>query len=235
MNDSRPSKPIEDRGEASLVHLRENAEPTTTGGRLTWWTAVICGLFAAGGFSYLGRRVGSLDNHQFIEPNYVAVGPGGGAGEGVEKTPLEELMALGERHFNTCAGCHGASGAGGSGIPPLDQSEWVSGPTQRLGMIVMHGVSGPITVRGVGYSNSMAPQGASMSPKDLAAIMTYVRVRFGSPDLIDPQHLVVSEEVAAAIQAVEHSGQMTAAELDAKHSVYTEGQLLDPATGEPAS
>ena len=53
-----------------------------------------------------------------------------------------------------CAVCHQPNGLGaaGQGYPPLAGSEIVNGGSKRVGMIVLKGLQGPITVKGVQVS-----------------------------------------------------------------------------------
>ena len=69
----------------------------------------------------------------------------------------QRRMAEGARFYATsCANCHGADGAGiGALGPPLADSEWVTGPPERLARIVLDGVQG--TDRSGGQSCGTAP------------------------------------------------------------------------------
>lgn len=79
-----------------------------------------------------------------------------------------------------CVGCHGQDGLGMPNLgPPLDESEWVTESSERLTKILLHGLSGPITVNGKKYTPLAAMPGLAMNPsitdKDLADVMTYIR------------------------------------------------------------
>src|SRR5437899_1868407 len=60
-------------------------------------------------------------------------------------------------HFETyCAGCHLNEGQWMMGeAPPLEGSSWVAGPENRIIKIVLHGLRGPIEVRGKIYNQEM--------------------------------------------------------------------------------
>jgi len=91
----------------------------------------------------------------------------------------------------TCAVCHQLNGQGMPGsFPPLDRTI-VAGDKARLIRLVLHGMSGPITVQGRSYNNVMAPW-KSLHDRDIAAVLTYVRQRFGNG-----AGAVTPEEVAA--------------------------------------
>ena len=77
-----------------------------------------------------------------------------------------------------CGICHDNSGSGHPGqAPPLDGSEWVLGPLNRLARIPQLGLSGPISVKGQVYNfaNSMPPIAAPWSDQDLANVLAYIR------------------------------------------------------------
>ena len=75
----------------------------------------------------------------------------------------------------TCAACHKPTGVGQPGLaPPLLESEWVLGPPGRLARIVLHGVTGPITVEGQTYNLDMPGLG-KLSDGEIADVITYVR------------------------------------------------------------
>jgi mono/diheme cytochrome c family protein/glucose/arabinose dehydrogenase len=76
---------------------------------------------------------------------------------------------------NTCAACHQPGGQGLEGLaPPLVDSEWVTGPPARLARIVLHGLTGPITVNGAQYNLEM-PALPTLSDAEVADVLTYVR------------------------------------------------------------
>ena len=74
-----------------------------------------------------------------------------------------------------CAACHQASGAGLPGVfPPLDGSEWVQGEPRVLANILLHGITGEITVKGNKYQGAM-PSFAQLSDAELAGIASFIR------------------------------------------------------------
>ena len=78
--------------------------------------------------------------------------------------------------FNAnCVACHQASGQGLPGVfPPLDGSEWVAGDERILANILLHGISGDITVKGTAYKSAM-PAFGQLSDTELAALASHVR------------------------------------------------------------
>lgn len=91
-------------------------------------------------------------------------------------TAEQERFELGKQLFEAaCAACHQAHGYGMEGLaPPLVDSEWVAGPPSRIARIILHGVRGPISVKGRKYDMDM-PSLGSFEDEQIAAIMTYIR------------------------------------------------------------
>ncbi|RYC70111.1 PVC-type heme-binding CxxCH protein [Spirosoma sordidisoli] len=119
----------------------------------------------------------------------------------VDKT--SPLFAKGEALYNRegyCVTCHQPDGAGleSSGFPPLARSSWVTGNTDRLIKLVMHGLYGPIDVNGKKYPGNvpMTPYGGMMTDEELAAVLNYVRNSFGNvaPNLITPEKVKTIRE-----------------------------------------
>ena len=78
-------------------------------------------------------------------------------------------------YIATCGACHQANGLGEEGkAPPLLDSPFLVGPADRAIGIVLHGVTGPITVHGRQYNMSM-PGLVGFQPEQVAAILTYAR------------------------------------------------------------
>ena len=82
-----------------------------------------------------------------------------------------------------CITCHQQDGLGlvASQFPPLALSRWVTGDPERLTKLALHGVSGPMSVRGVDYVGRvpMTPF-KFLSDEELAAVLTFTRNRWGN-------------------------------------------------------
>ncbi|MEC5214067.1 mono/diheme cytochrome c family protein [Polaromonas sp. CG_9.5] len=79
-----------------------------------------------------------------------------------------------------CVACHQATGKGLPGVfPPLDGSEWVAGDERIVANILLHGVSGEITVMGNTYKGAM-PAFQQLSDAELAAVASYVRAEWSN-------------------------------------------------------
>lgn len=96
-----------------------------------------------------------------------------------------EVLALGRQQYLTlCAACHGTDGKGLKRFaPPLVDSEWVLGEAERLSLILLQGMEGPIEVNRKVYAEPdilpVMPSFSVMGNNDLAAIMTYIRREWG--------------------------------------------------------
>lgn len=106
---------------------------------------------------------------------------GCGTRENLVHTP--DPVDSGKTRFeNYCAACHQRGGLGIEGrVPPLDGSPWVAGPESRLVRIVLHGLRGPIEIAGQTYNLEMPSFGQAFTDDDIAAMLTYVRTRYGTP------------------------------------------------------
>lgn len=82
-----------------------------------------------------------------------------------------------------CATCHQKDGQGlpEAQFPPLAGSEWVQGSEDRLIRLALHGLIGPIEVKGVKYPGAvpMTPF-KFLSDTELADVLTFVRNTFGN-------------------------------------------------------
>ncbi|MFD0798648.1 c-type cytochrome [Maribacter chungangensis] len=82
-----------------------------------------------------------------------------------------------------CASCHGINGDGIEGLaPPLINSEYISESAERLALILLHGLNGPVTVNGERYEFNQAMPGLigdeTLTDKDIAGIISYVTNAF---------------------------------------------------------
>jgi mono/diheme cytochrome c family protein len=80
-----------------------------------------------------------------------------------------------------CSSCHQTSGLGLPGtFPPLAHNPVVAGDPSRVIHIVKDGLTGQISVKGVGYNGEMPAWGQALSNSDIAAVITYVRSSWGN-------------------------------------------------------
>lgn len=91
-----------------------------------------------------------------------------------------EQITMGERVFaQNCAACHMANGSGLAGaFPPLARSDYLNADVKRAIGVVLHGLSGPVTVNGTQY-NSLMPA-LALTDEDVANVLTYVYSQWGN-------------------------------------------------------
>ena len=97
-----------------------------------------------------------------------------------------------------CLPCHQPEGKGLPGVyPPLVGSDWVRGDQARIIRVVLHGLTGPVTVAGQNFGNTPAavpmPAMGGLTDDQIADVLTYVRAEFGQQS---------SPITAAAVKAV---------------------------------
>ena len=145
---------------------------------------------------------------------------------------LEALTKNGAKVYSKCAGCHLADGKGdGANFPPLANSEWVTGDTQALAMIILNGVQGEIEVAGKVWNGNMPGQ-MPLNAVELASVMTYIRNSFGNEagDIVS----VAQAEEAFKIYEERLGGQSvlptTQDELKADHAKMLSGEPMAPDT-----
>jgi mono/diheme cytochrome c family protein len=85
--------------------------------------------------------------------------------------------------YQRCIACHQATGEGiPAAFPPLAGSEFVTGKPDIPIRILLHGLTGPVKVKGTAYNGVMMAYGTgqAMSDAEAAAILTYIRTNFGN-------------------------------------------------------
>lgn len=80
-----------------------------------------------------------------------------------------------------CGACHAPDGKGiaGGQFPPLAGSEWVGGKPERMIELVLHGIQGPLEVKGKKFNLVMPPHKDSLTDTQIANIISYVRSSWG--------------------------------------------------------
>jgi mono/diheme cytochrome c family protein len=178
-----------DYGETADVHLvhsaiqREKREPRAGLEPLSIWLIAVYGLAIFFGGAYLGRFSGNFSGDS-LDPGTVPTKKnsvqGPGAGPAVELSQADR----GKKIFSAnCAVCHQPNGLGAAsqGYPPLAGSEIVNGGSKRVGMIVLKGLQGPITVKGVQYGTAvMQPWDKTLTDAKIADVITYIRQEWGN-------------------------------------------------------
>lgn len=94
---------------------------------------------------------------------------------------VSEEFEEGSKLYRThCLTCHGPEGKGSEGlIPPLVQTDWVTGDKGKLIRVMLSGISGEIEVNGEKYNQEM-PSYSHLTDTELAEILTFIRNNFGN-------------------------------------------------------
>lgn len=101
-----------------------------------------------------------------------------------------------------CASCHSSSGEGIRGLaPPLVGSEYISNHLEQLGLIILHGLKGPLLINGEVYDNNHQMPGLkynkSLSDKDISDIISYVTNAFSvNPKGLKPEKIKELRDVS---------------------------------------
>ena len=192
---------------------------------------VACGVVAliAGGILGTGGNLFAYDTT--FREGYVRKPAGGVEDSG--PVPIDAIAAYskkGQKIYSVkCQGCHGSDAKGnGSTFPSLIGSTWVLGDSERLAMVILNGLEGPVS-DGKTYG-VMPPQGIGMSAEDLAGIMTFVRNSLGNSkgDVVTTDMAKAALEISAARKNAGKS--VNAQELTADHVKTLPGDVLDPKT-----
>jgi mono/diheme cytochrome c family protein len=136
---------------------------------------------------------------------------------------IEDLLPKGEEEIQRakglivynriCSPCHQNDGGGSTSqnAPPLAGSEWVlPKDPSRVIRIVLHGLGGPIEVKGKPWgAGTMPPWKDTLSDEEIASVLAFVRNSWGNK-----APLVKPDEVSKArTETASQSGAMTAPDL----------------------
>ena len=177
----------------------DDPEPSVANAALPVWLFILLAVGLFMGMVYLDNHAGGF--------NAVVYKPYTSSNMVAQLTPIDPaqkaFLAGQGLYSTTCSVCHQASGLGTPGqFPPLAGSEWVNEPDpSRMIRIMLDGLTGPITVKGVQWpGNVLMPgfRGAGPTDEDLANIATYVRKAWGNnaPAVTPEQVTAVKEETA---------------------------------------
>jgi len=164
-----------DSSDVNKIHLRivsreqgepeEGFEPTPT-----WvWAISVLLLFAMG--YYLGKFGGTFGTiaHEVEQPQTLA-------GSEVKSDVKGDMVYAG-----VCQACHQADGKGVSGkYPPLSGSDWLLHDELTPARIVLFGLEGNISVKGMGFNNKMPQFFDKLSNEEIAAAISFARSSFGN-------------------------------------------------------
>ncbi|MEQ2007336.1 MAG: c-type cytochrome, partial [Limisphaerales bacterium] len=99
-------------------------------------------------------------------------------------TPRKAPSAGENIYEMACLPCHQPEGKGLSGVyPPLAGSDWVRGDKARIIKVVLHGLTGPVTVAGQNFGHTPAsvpmPSLGGLTDEQIADVLTFIRGEFG--------------------------------------------------------
>lgn len=99
---------------------------------------------------------------------------------GLVATP--EQLARGRQVYEMlCQACHMPDGRGmGNALPPLAGADYMLVDRDRAARTVLHGLTGPITVNGVGFNAAMPALGSMLTDQQVADVLTYVFNSWGN-------------------------------------------------------
>ncbi len=211
MTPDRNSSPNLEQAKASdesiqSVHaqlLREKAEPVEGYAPLP---LLLLGMLSALVFFsaiYLERFSGHFDPMVYNES-----ASRGGVAAPVQVDPIARGRSL---YAANCVACHQMTGQGVPGVFPPLVGEWVNGNEEGIVRVLLHGLSGPITVEGAAYNGVMPAFGASgfnWKDNQIAWVLTYIRQEWGNAS---PE---ITVETVARIRA--ESGARTSAWTEAE-------------------
>ena len=121
----------------------------------------------------------------------------------------------GQQIFQRCAVCHQLTGLGMPGsFPPLAGSEWATAANAALPIrVVLHGLQGPVTVKGQKFNSAMPPYGTNqpLSDSEVAAVLTYVRSSWGnSASAVTPEQVAAERTATASRSTMWTAGDLQA-------------------------
>ena len=189
MKKSETKKQNESRNPSATAMFLET-EPVANPGVGSAVLVIVFGILFFWGTTYMDRHAGNFSSGVY-EP-YI------NSDDLTNYRPVrieDPGIALGRQKFLSCSPCHQPTGMGAPSLaPPLAGSEWVldEGPN-RIVRIVLDGLQGPITVKGVEWNLAMPPWKTELKDEEIAGIITYIR---GNKDWGHSMPGVTKEEVA---------------------------------------
>lgn len=98
-----------------------------------------------------------------------------------EKVRFERGYHLYNEEGN-CGTCHQPNGKGltAAGFPPLKGSEWVTGDRETLAKIALHGIMGPLKVKGKDYNGAMVGFANILEDEEMADVLFYIQNEWGN-------------------------------------------------------
>jgi nitrite reductase (NO-forming) len=129
---------------------------------------------------YSGKELDAVYLGDRSQPNMNAVAAATQAAASGKLT-LDDQVKAGQSLFaGTCSVCHQANGAGLPGVfPPLAKSDYLAADPKRAIGVLLHGMTGKVTVNGTEYNSVMPPMN-QLNDDEVANILTYVMNSWGN-------------------------------------------------------
>jgi mono/diheme cytochrome c family protein len=196
--------------QAPEVHVqqrREHAEPQEAANPVPWIVIMLTAVLLAFGVVYIARS--TLDRPSAW-----------GDGRTAPELQAQESAAAGgvadgaAVYAARCAACHQPAGTGVPGVfPPLAGSEWANGKETTVVAIVLHGITGPLTVAGHRYDGTMPTFREQLSDGEIAALLTHVRSQWGNQAAPVAAQGVAAVRKATAARSAPFNGEAELASL----------------------
>jgi mono/diheme cytochrome c family protein len=109
----------------------------------------------------------------------------------------EEYQDRGRKVYDrVCLVCHQSDGSGVPMMyPPIIESEYISGNTDSLILLILEGMSGPVVIKGEEYNSIMPPYKDILDDQEIADLINYLRTSFGnSGEMIKPGQVAAIRE-----------------------------------------
>ncbi len=141
----------------------ESRPPGAAGGSYTWLIPIVTVVVVVGAVV-----VGLVIQSDLPAPDEIPEAP-------------EELPTGEELYVRHCTQCHGRDGLGvARRYPPLVDTDWVLRDDERLILVTLYGLRGPIEVRGERYDDVMPGFSRHLSNEEAAILLTYIRTSWGN-------------------------------------------------------
>lgn len=225
MSDPKINNP--DSTDIDRIHAavkREKADLPAGTETAPMWAIFVAFVVAVLGGGELGNATNFFSNTSSPKLGMINDPRGSSGGAAEELDPFALAMKKGATSYAVCGGCHQASGMGVPGqFPPLAGSDIVTGGTERLARIALHGLVGPVTVKGANFNmpGGMPPQGFALSDGDIANVLTYIRNTWGN------EGSMLTKEMVAKVRDGEkgRTAQWTMADLEKHASANIPGEV----------
>jgi mono/diheme cytochrome c family protein len=186
---------------------RENADPYEASNAMPMGIYVLVACLVVFGAYYiltqpepLAPEMGDQRTLADLEPKPAKAAAGGADGHAI--------------YAARCTACHQATGAGLPGVfPPLAGSEWVNANGEALAKILLHGVTGALTVKGATFNGAMPAFKDQLNDAEIAALTTYLRSQWGNQAPPLTADVVAKARADTASRATPYNGDAELAAL----------------------